>query len=89
MEKKEYIDGTRGGSGKYTFRGASVGNYSVTVSHMPEDTFSYRVMFSHRDIVNQHISISREHAHALWAAIKRTAEDMGWSDEFEPKGPIK
>lgn len=84
--KKQYIDGTQGGSGTYTFRAAKIRSYSASVAHMPEDTFCFRIMLHHHDSIVQNISLNREFVHCLYAALKRTAEDMNWSDEFEPSG---
>lgn len=84
--KKQYIDGNGGGSGNYTFRRSSIRNYGVAVSHMPEDLFSFRIIFTHRELENRNLSITREHAHCLWAALNQVAKDMNWSDEFEPSG---
>lgn len=77
------ISGRGGGTGKYSYREAHSGIYSVHVSHMPEDFNIIRIVFRHNgETGNPVLKISEKQAELLWSSLKRMAEDLKWDDRI-------
>jgi len=76
------ITGKCHGTGRYSFREVSSINKSVTVSHMPEDCMTFRIVFRHNGETSIPIlKCSDTEAQLLWSALNATAKDMGWEDK--------
>lgn len=71
---------TIGGSGKYSFRGRSVGNCSVQVQHMPEDNYTIRIVIQNcSENLFPTIKLSDEYAQLLWLSLNAMAKDLNWN----------
>jgi hypothetical protein len=78
-----HMTGRGSGSGKYSFQSTSEGTHTVVVSHMPEDTFSIRIVFqSHGETSIPVVKLGTTEAELLWASLNRMASDLGWKDEL-------
>lgn len=77
------ISGRSGGSGKYSYREVHNGQSSVTVSHMPEDSFKVRIAFrSHGETHNPILKLNDTEAELLWAALNAMSKDLKWDDRM-------
>lgn len=78
------ITGKGSGSGKYTYESRSSGNISCYVSNMPEDSYSFRIAFTHNgENHSPVIKFSKREAELLWASLNTVAKTMDWKD-YEP-----
>jgi hypothetical protein len=82
-EYRQGLSGRGGGSGKYSYRQASIGGHRVRVAHMPEDDFTVRITFMQAEEISiPIIKTGLYEAQCLWAALNQMAQDLGWSDKL-------
>lgn len=75
------ITGKEQGTGKYSYHRRNYGNYSVFVSHMPEDQFKMRIVFQHNGETSIPIlKLNDTEAELLWAALNSMSKDLNWKD---------
>lgn len=77
------ISGRGSGSGKYSYQETHDIGHSVMVSHMPEDSFSVRIVFKHKGEVEIPIlRLGENQAVLLWSSLRRMAKDLKWDDRL-------
>lgn len=79
------ITGVGGGKGTYSVRSAQSGVNSVTVAHMPEDSWNVRISFRHQEEdFSKPIKMTDTFAKLLWSSLNQMAKDLKWED-YETK----
>ena len=77
------ISGRQSGTGKYSFQEVSGGSASVLVSHMPEDSYTIRIVFrAHGETSQPILKMTEREAILLWSALKNMAADLKWDDRM-------
>lgn len=75
------ITGKEQGSGTYSYHKRSNSREAVFVSHMPEDSFKVRIVFTHLgETAIPIIKLDEGQAEMLWAALCAMAKDLDWKD---------
>lgn len=77
------ITGKGSGSGKYSYQETTRGAWSVMVSHLPEDSYSVRIIFRHMGETNIPImKMGINEGELLWSSFNKMAKDLNWDDRM-------
>lgn len=83
------VTGRSTGTGKYTYHERHSGRKSVMVAKMPEDDYTFRIVFKdHGEIGTPVIKVGNSEAQLLWAALSAVAKDFDWKD-YSPESETK